>query len=170
MLLKKKLCICAIFCGVLLFWLASYTIQKNYFLPMMNKATHSTDMTLRITQTQSRTVTDTSHHHSCGCPTCVTDPGVSEWFDKRFDNTQEPYLSPNENQIDPDSLKWWLVSKILIILKILEQSTVYQKLHYCRKLVKVFKNSNSSLLDAELSGLLGVSSGQVFCRCRRSCM
>lgn len=110
MLLKKKLCICALFCGVLFFWVASYTLQKNYFLPAMNKVAQSTDRTLSVMQTQTRTVTELSQHRSCGCPTCITDQGVSEWFDKRFDKTQQPYLSPKENQIDPVSLKWWLVS------------------------------------------------------------
>lgn len=118
MLLKKKLCIFALFCGVLLFWFASHTIQRNFFLPVMIKASRSTSRTPRIIRTQTKTVTQMSQQRLCSCPTCITDPGVSEWFDKRFDSLQQPYLSPKENQIDPVSLKWWLVSIVSIVNRI----------------------------------------------------
>ncbi|MCI4390184.1 hypothetical protein PGIGA_G00119620 [Pangasianodon gigas] len=108
MLLKKKLCIGAVFCGVLFFMIASHTIQKNSILPEMDEAAHSTARTLTKKQTQTKTVTERSHLRLCSCPTCITDPGISEWFNQRFDYKQQPYLSAEENQIDPVSLKWWL--------------------------------------------------------------
>ncbi|KAG7319075.1 hypothetical protein KOW79_017549 [Hemibagrus wyckioides] len=101
MLLKKKLCIAALFGGILFFMIASHTIQKNSL--EMDMSVHSST---RVTQT--KTVTDTSLHRSCGCSTCIKDPGVSEWFDQRFDFKQQPYLIDEENQIDPVSLKWWM--------------------------------------------------------------
>lgn len=109
MLLKKKLCIGALFCGVLFFMIASHSIQNSFKRDMLDAA-HSTAKTLRKTQTQTKTVTETSQHRSCSCTTCIKDSGVSEWFKQRFDYKQEPYLTAEENQIDPDSLKWWLVS------------------------------------------------------------
>ncbi|XP_053508873.1 ST3 beta-galactoside alpha-2,3-sialyltransferase 8 [Ictalurus furcatus] len=107
MLLKKKLCIGALFCGVLFFMIASHSIQNSFKRDMLDAA-HSTAKTLRKTQTQTKTVTETSQHRSCSCTTCIKDSGVSEWFKQRFDYKQEPYLTAEENQIDPDSLKWWL--------------------------------------------------------------
>lgn len=116
MLLKKKLCIGALFGGVLFFIIASHTIQKNNALPEMDKAVHNTTRTLTKTQTQIKTVTEMSQHHLCSCSSCIADPGVSEWFDQRFDYKQQLYLSAEENQIDPVSLKWWLVSLFLSIV------------------------------------------------------
>lgn len=103
MLLKKKLCIAALLGGILFFMIASHTIQKNSL--EMDTSVHSST---RVTQT--KTVSDTSLHRSCGCSTCIKDPGISEWFDQRFDFKQQPYLIGEENQIDPVSLKWWKVS------------------------------------------------------------
>ncbi|XP_060766372.1 ST3 beta-galactoside alpha-2,3-sialyltransferase 8 [Neoarius graeffei] len=106
MFLKRKLCIAGVFGGVLFFMIVSHTIQKNSLVPEMDEAAHSTART--STQTQIKTVTEMSQHHLCSCPACITDQGVSEWFDQRFDDKQQPYLSAGVNQIDPDSLKWWL--------------------------------------------------------------
>lgn len=114
MFLKRKLCIAGVFGGVLFFMIVSHTIQKNSLVPEMDQAAHSTARTL--TQTQIKTVTEMSQHHLCSCPACITDQGVSEWFDQRFDDKQQPYLSAGVNQIDPDSLKWWLVSFFLSIV------------------------------------------------------
>ncbi|KAF7693271.1 ST3 beta-galactoside alpha-2,3-sialyltransferase 8 [Silurus meridionalis] len=109
MLLKKKLCIGALFGGILFFMIASHTIQKNSFSSVMDETAHSTSTSLLTEmQTQNKTVTEMSLHHFCSCPTCITDPGVSDWFDQRFDYEQKPYLSLDENDIDPDALQWWL--------------------------------------------------------------
>ncbi|KAF4094076.1 hypothetical protein AMELA_G00008690 [Ameiurus melas] len=107
MLLKKKLCIGAFFGGVLFFMIASHSIQNSFKHDML-EAAHSTAKTLRKMQTQTKTVTKTSQHRSCSCTTCIKDSVISEWFSQRFDYKQQPYLSAEENQIDPVSLKWWL--------------------------------------------------------------
>ncbi|XP_026999609.1 ST3 beta-galactoside alpha-2,3-sialyltransferase 8 [Tachysurus fulvidraco] len=95
MLLKKKLCIVALFGGILFFMIASHTIHKNSF--DMDTAAHSS----------ARTLTEIGKRRSCSCSNCIKDLGVSPWFDQRFDYKQQPYLSDRENQIDPVSLKWW---------------------------------------------------------------
>lgn len=105
MLLKKKLCIGALFGGVLFFMITSHTIRRNTF--EMSDAAHNSAITLTKMQSQTTTVTKISQHRSCSCATCVTDSGFSKWFDQRFDYNQQPYLSGEENQIDPVSLKWW---------------------------------------------------------------
>ncbi|MBN3298115.1 SIA4B sialyltransferase, partial [Amia calva] len=43
---------------------------------------------------------------TCGCATCVTDPGWSGWFNQRFDSQQQLYL--RDGRIPPDILQWWL--------------------------------------------------------------
>ncbi|KAF5908725.1 CMP-N-acetylneuraminate-beta-galactosamide-alpha-2,3-sialyltransferase 2-like, partial [Clarias magur] len=106
MLLKKKLCITALFCGVLFFMIASYTIQKNSFLIYIHEPARSTPRTYRNTQTQIKT--ELWQNRSCRCQTCITDKGISKWFDQRFDPKQQPYLSFKKYQIDAESLQWWL--------------------------------------------------------------
>lgn len=46
---------------------------------------------------------------SCGCPkSCISDPGGSFWFTKRYDPKQQPVLQDTNYNFDPDALKWWL--------------------------------------------------------------
>ncbi|XP_067856245.1 CMP-N-acetylneuraminate-beta-galactosamide-alpha-2,3-sialyltransferase 2-like [Heptranchias perlo] len=45
---------------------------------------------------------------SCGCETCITDQGVSHWFDKRFNSRIEPLLTSDNQNIPPAVLLWWL--------------------------------------------------------------
>lgn len=111
MLLKKKLCITALFGGILFFMIASYTIQKNSFLIYIYEPARNTHMTYRNMQTQIKT--EMWQNHSCRCKTCITDKGISKWFDQRFDPKQQPYLSLKKYQIDQESLQWWLVSLVL---------------------------------------------------------
>ncbi|KAI4875082.1 hypothetical protein NFI96_033374 [Prochilodus magdalenae] len=108
MLLKKKLCICALFCGILFFMLATHTIQKNNVLPMTEEATHSTLRFLIKNHTLSQSVTKSNSQRSCNCSTCVADLGISKWFDKRYDPSQQPYLTTKGSKMDTSVLQWWL--------------------------------------------------------------
>ncbi|XP_062842458.1 ST3 beta-galactoside alpha-2,3-sialyltransferase 8 [Trichomycterus rosablanca] len=95
MLLKKKLCICALSCLVLFFMIVSYTIQKN----IVQDTPSTTRTIVKLQQVQQR---------MCSCSTCVAEPGVSKWFDKRYNQSQQPFLTTGKNKIDSYSLKWWL--------------------------------------------------------------
>ncbi|XP_072521555.1 ST3 beta-galactoside alpha-2,3-sialyltransferase 8 [Salminus brasiliensis] len=108
MLLKKKLCIGALFCGILFFMFATHTIQKNNVLSTLVEAPRTTARSIIKNHTQSQAVTQSVQQHSCSCSTCVADLGISEWFDQRFDRKQQPYLTTEGKKVDPLALKWWL--------------------------------------------------------------
>ncbi|XP_042318064.1 CMP-N-acetylneuraminate-beta-galactosamide-alpha-2,3-sialyltransferase 1 [Sceloporus undulatus] len=44
----------------------------------------------------------------CGCNTCVSEQGVSLWFDERFNQTMQPFLTTRNAFVPEDSYKWWL--------------------------------------------------------------
>ncbi|XP_076123645.1 ST3 beta-galactoside alpha-2,3-sialyltransferase 8 [Alosa pseudoharengus] len=118
MILKKKAYLVALLCGILFFMILTHTIQKGTILPgymvaftgtteRMAAATSRTP-TPPPTTTKTTITTTPGRAHTCSCPTCVADPGVSKWFDQHFDPKQQPYLIKGENQMDSDSLKWWM--------------------------------------------------------------
>uniref|UniRef100_UPI00398E7729 CMP-N-acetylneuraminate-beta-galactosamide- alpha-2,3-sialyltransferase 2-like isoform X2 n=1 Tax=Pristiophorus japonicus TaxID=55135 RepID=UPI00398E7729 len=45
---------------------------------------------------------------SCSCETCITDRGISHWFDQRFNSSIEPQLTKSNDKIPQDVLLWWL--------------------------------------------------------------
>lgn len=108
MLLKKKLCIGVLFCGILFFMFATHTIQKNNVLSIQMEATRTTARSVIKNHTRPQVQTQPVRQRSCSCPTCITDKGVSEWFDHRYDPTQQPFLTKEGKPIDPLALKWWL--------------------------------------------------------------
>uniref|UniRef100_H2SGD3 CMP-N-acetylneuraminate-beta-galactosamide-alpha-2,3-sialyltransferase 2 n=1 Tax=Takifugu rubripes TaxID=31033 RepID=H2SGD3_TAKRU len=97
MLLRKKVC-AALIVAILFLMLASHSIQRRHFLPL--------SLTLPIIQ-----ATPTNWERgkvTCGCiESCISDFGGSNWFQQRYDKTQEPVLRTN-SIMDPDALKWWL--------------------------------------------------------------
>ncbi|XP_056885710.1 ST3 beta-galactoside alpha-2,3-sialyltransferase 8 [Takifugu flavidus] len=128
MLLRKKVC-AALIVAILFLMLASHSIQRRHFLPLsltlpIIQATPtnweraepttppidlapippSTPRPPRILEPE-----DVQHKlRTCGCiESCISDFGGSNWFQQRYDKTQEPVLRTN-SIMDPDALKWWL--------------------------------------------------------------
>ncbi|XP_030634167.1 ST3 beta-galactoside alpha-2,3-sialyltransferase 8 [Chanos chanos] len=106
MLFKRKVCLGAVFCGILFVMIASHTIHKNNLLPVTVVTTHATSSS--FTQSQIQRATVVGRGHSCSCSSCVADRGISDWFDRRYDQKQQPYLTAGDNNMDPLSLGWWL--------------------------------------------------------------
>ncbi|XP_054840449.1 CMP-N-acetylneuraminate-beta-galactosamide-alpha-2,3-sialyltransferase 1 [Eublepharis macularius] len=44
----------------------------------------------------------------CGCSTCISEQGVSLWFDERFNQTMQPFLTAQNAFMPPESYRWWL--------------------------------------------------------------
>lgn len=44
----------------------------------------------------------------CGCNTCVSEQGISLWFDERFNQTMQPFLTTQNAFIPEETYKWWL--------------------------------------------------------------
>ncbi|XP_051967156.1 CMP-N-acetylneuraminate-beta-galactosamide-alpha-2,3-sialyltransferase 2-like [Xyrauchen texanus] len=108
MILRRKLYLGALLGAILFLMIAAHTIQKASVVPIAILPTQSTVRIQTKNQTQSQPVTEPRRGHSCSCPSCVADTGVSEWFDQHYNHSQQPYLTGKENDIDPLSLKWWL--------------------------------------------------------------
>ncbi|XP_026884763.2 ST3 beta-galactoside alpha-2,3-sialyltransferase 8 [Electrophorus electricus] len=108
MVLKKKLCLGALFCGILFFMIAMYTMPKSGVLSGTPPPAHGVSRPPGQNQTQPRATPEAVCCNSCGCRTCVADAGVSEWFDERYERDQQPCLTVTDKKIDPASLKWWL--------------------------------------------------------------
>ncbi|XP_019408582.1 PREDICTED: CMP-N-acetylneuraminate-beta-galactosamide-alpha-2,3-sialyltransferase 1 isoform X2 [Crocodylus porosus] len=44
----------------------------------------------------------------CSCKACVSELGLSLWFDERFNQTMQPLLTTQNALISQDSYRWWL--------------------------------------------------------------
>ncbi|XP_065442305.1 CMP-N-acetylneuraminate-beta-galactosamide-alpha-2,3-sialyltransferase 1 isoform X2 [Chrysemys picta bellii] len=44
----------------------------------------------------------------CSCNSCVPELGLSFWFDERFNQTIQPFLTTRNTFIPEESYKWWL--------------------------------------------------------------
>ncbi|XP_062987231.1 CMP-N-acetylneuraminate-beta-galactosamide-alpha-2,3-sialyltransferase 1 [Elgaria multicarinata webbii] len=44
----------------------------------------------------------------CSCSTCISEQEVSAWFDDRFNQTMQPFLTSRNAFIPEESYKWWL--------------------------------------------------------------
>ena len=134
MLLKRKLCVAAVFCGILFLMIATPTIQRNNILSLPrppgladSPASSSPTPAVRGPDGGKRTQplslpspgpsslkTDPAVTRVCGCPSCVGDVGTSEWFGKRYDPKQQPFLSHHGGSLNPLDLRWWLVRTLLL--------------------------------------------------------
>lgn len=143
--------------------IAAHTFQKASVVPITDSPTHDSRITMKI-QTQLKTVvTEPRRGHSCICPSCIADKGVSEWFDQRYDHKQQPYLTGRDDDIDPLSLKWWLslqASKGMIkditqkMFKIISPPTENEmpQQNQCRKCAVVGNSGN--LLKSKYGALI----------------
>ncbi|XP_030045279.1 CMP-N-acetylneuraminate-beta-galactosamide-alpha-2,3-sialyltransferase 1-like, partial [Microcaecilia unicolor] len=43
----------------------------------------------------------------CSCNRCISDPGISLWFDERFNQSVSPLLTRSSHRISTDIYKWW---------------------------------------------------------------
>lgn len=129
MLLKKKLCVAAVFCGILFLMIATHTIQNNILalprplaladnLAPSSPASAANGPISAEEVVPSKPLSVPSPKPSslkagqgvagvCGCPPCVADVGTSEWFSQRYDPQQHPFL-PDQEALDPEKLRWWL--------------------------------------------------------------
>ncbi|XP_078093122.1 CMP-N-acetylneuraminate-beta-galactosamide-alpha-2,3-sialyltransferase 2-like isoform X2 [Mustelus asterias] len=46
--------------------------------------------------------------NTCGCEMCISDQGISHWFDKRFNSSIQPQLTSDNDNIPQQILLWWL--------------------------------------------------------------
>lgn len=115
MMLRRKLYLGALLGAILFLMIAAHTIQKAGIVPITVLPSHH-DVGIPVkNQTELHPITEPTRGHSCSCKSCIADMGVSEWFDQHYDHKQQPYFTGRDDDIDPDSLKWWLVSSCLLV-------------------------------------------------------
>ncbi|XP_066481085.1 CMP-N-acetylneuraminate-beta-galactosamide-alpha-2,3-sialyltransferase 1 [Tiliqua scincoides] len=49
-----------------------------------------------------------SSRRLCSCSTCISEQGVSLWFDERFNQTVQPFLTTQNAFMPEETYKWWL--------------------------------------------------------------
>ncbi|XP_016345390.1 CMP-N-acetylneuraminate-beta-galactosamide-alpha-2,3-sialyltransferase 2-like [Sinocyclocheilus anshuiensis] len=109
MMLRRKLYLGTLLGAILFLMIAAHTIQKASVVPITDLPTHHDFRIPMKNQKQLQmAVTEPRRGHSCSCPSCIADKGVSEWFDQHYDHKRQPYLTGRDDDIDPLSLKWWL--------------------------------------------------------------
>ncbi|XP_045079065.1 CMP-N-acetylneuraminate-beta-galactosamide-alpha-2,3-sialyltransferase 2 [Coregonus clupeaformis] len=125
MLFKRKLCLFALFGGILFVMIATHTIQKNNILSMTLMETHATSMTVQgpaVNRTWALpSAAVPSPDRICGCPSCIADMEVSEWFAQHYEPQQQPFLTDGDNNMDPLALQWWLA-----LQRSTDERTIYE--------------------------------------------
>lgn len=53
-------------------------------------------------------VTEAKRHRPCSCKHCISEKGVSAWFDKRFNSSVSPLLTAQNPEIPVNVQRWWL--------------------------------------------------------------
>ena len=51
----------------------------------------------------------TYSHRPCTCTRCLSQRGVSPWFDERFNWSMQPLLTARNALLEDDTYSWWLV-------------------------------------------------------------
>lgn len=46
----------------------------------------------------------------CACKHCITEQGISPWFDKHFNSSMHPLLSEKNFNLSDETLAWWKVN------------------------------------------------------------
>lgn len=46
----------------------------------------------------------------CTCARCVSEQGISAWFDERFNRSMQPLLTAKNAFLDEDTYTWWLMT------------------------------------------------------------
>ncbi|XP_035244548.1 ST3 beta-galactoside alpha-2,3-sialyltransferase 8 [Anguilla anguilla] len=108
---KRKVCLCALLCGILFVTIATHTLQRGNLLPLAVAALRPFAATAPAGTLGRPPPTEAARPEegvACGCPSCVADAGRSEWFDRRYDPQQQPVLTAQNASLPPLTLKWWL--------------------------------------------------------------
>uniref|UniRef100_UPI0037E92EA3 ST3 beta-galactoside alpha-2,3-sialyltransferase 8 isoform X2 n=1 Tax=Semicossyphus pulcher TaxID=241346 RepID=UPI0037E92EA3 len=132
MLLRKKLWVAGVFAVIIFLMLATQSIQKRSFLPLSlslpiswatptgdETVVNPTDPPAGVTPDPAQTLPPRNtpkpqaerklldSERSCGCSSCISDLGQSDWFIQRYDPKQQPVIRETNN-FDPEAVKWWL--------------------------------------------------------------
>lgn len=103
-IMRRKLYIGVLLGAIFFLMIAVHCMQKTTIILF-------TLSTSRIqVKNQTLPVLESTQVQLCSCKSCIADKGSSEWFAQHFDHQQQPYFTGSEKDIDPVSLKWWLVS------------------------------------------------------------
>ncbi|KAJ8259192.1 hypothetical protein COCON_G00182040 [Conger conger] len=103
---KRKICLCALLCGILFVMIATQTMHRTNFLPIAMAALLPVGVAMPAGTPSEVTVE--LDGVSCGCETCVADLGQSEWFDQHYEPQQQPFLTAQNTSLPALTLKWWM--------------------------------------------------------------
>lgn len=87
--------------------LASLTFLLNYTHTVVTATWFPKHMVSELSESFKRLMN--YPQRPCTCSRCVGEPGVSPWFDERFNQTMQPLLTAQNALFEEDTYSWWLV-------------------------------------------------------------
>lgn len=107
---KRRMC-----SGLAIFLLTAalivvYMQMNHYNFIVHTDSTHIKELLSESNQTFT-TVPPVSPR-ACSCTKCISEKGVSAWFDKRFNSSAQPLLTAKDDNLPQPALSWWLVSRL----------------------------------------------------------
>lgn len=88
---------------VLLIFLTSFFL--NYSHTVVPAAWFPKQMVLELSENLRKLLKS----RPCACARCVSEQGLSAWFDQRFNQTVPPLLNAHNALLEEDTYQWWLV-------------------------------------------------------------
>lgn len=103
---KRRMC-----SGLAIFLLTAalivvYMQMNHYNFIVHTDSTHIKELLSESKQTF--TTVPPESHRACSCAKCISEKGVSAWFDKRFNSSAQPLLTAKDDNLPQPALSWWL--------------------------------------------------------------
>lgn len=103
---KRRMC-----SGLAIFLLTAalivvYMQMNHYNFIVHTDSTHIKELLSESKQTF--TTVPTESPRACSCTKCISEKGVSAWFDKRFNSSAQPLLTAKDDNLPQPALSWWL--------------------------------------------------------------
>ncbi|XP_077023856.1 CMP-N-acetylneuraminate-beta-galactosamide-alpha-2,3-sialyltransferase 1 isoform X2 [Tamandua tetradactyla] len=86
--------------------LASLTFLLNYTHTVVTATWFPKHMVSELSESFKRLMN--YPQRPCTCSRCIGEPGVSPWFDERFNQTMQPLLTAQNALFEEDTYSWWL--------------------------------------------------------------
>ncbi|KAK6471705.1 CMP-N-acetylneuraminate-beta-galactosamide-alpha-2,3-sialyltransferase 2-like [Huso huso] len=103
---KRRMC-----SGLAIFLLTAalivvYMQMNHYNFIVHTDSTHIKELLSESNQTF--TTVPPESPRACSCTKCISEKGVSAWFDKRFNSSTQPLLTAKDDNLPQPALSWWL--------------------------------------------------------------
>ncbi|ELW57120.1 CMP-N-acetylneuraminate-beta-galactosamide-alpha-2, 3-sialyltransferase 1 [Tupaia chinensis] len=88
----------------LILFISLTSFLLNYSHTMVDASWFPKQMVLGLSENLRKLI----KYRPCSCAHCVSQRGVSPWFDERFNQTMQPLLTARNGLLQEDTYRWWL--------------------------------------------------------------